>query len=310
MSRRALGVTVAEDPATWQEPPTGGVEEAVRAVDQRQGLGALGGADDDRLHVQLLTDPWSVWCWGFEPVRRTLEHRYPSIAFDVLVGGMFPELPGPGERDFDLERFFATVHAQTGMPAPTAAVDDHEPTSTYPACVHVHAARLVDPDREAAYIRRLRETVYLDGRDVNDLDVAADAADAVGIDPEAFREMHEMGDARREFEQRLEILDRLGLHAYPTLLFDDGERTAAVQGFQTLANVLTVAEAVSDRDHPADPAPPLEAVLEPGQRVATREVAQVLGVSTEEAYDRLLEAADEGRIERARHHQADVWRRA
>lgn len=293
---------------TWQESPgTRGVQEAVRAVDQRQGLGPLGGAEDDRLQVQLLTDPWSVWCWGFEPVRRTLELRYPTIAFDVLVGGMFPELPDPAERDFDLDRFFATVHAQTGMPTPTAAVDDHSPTSTYPACIHVHAARLVDPDLEAAFIRRLREAVYLDGHDVNDLDVAADAAEAAGLDPDAFREMHEMGDARREFEQRLEILDRLGLHAYPTLLFDDGDRTAAVQGFQTLANVLTVAEAVSERDHPADPAPSLDVIVPVGDRVATREVAQVLGVSIEEAHDRLRDAPD---LERDRHEQADVWRQA
>lgn len=285
-------------------PAGAGVTEAVQAVDRRQGLG-LGG-DDDRLRVQLLTDPWSVWCWGFEPVRRTLKLRYPSIRCGSLLGGMFPEMPDhpPG---FDVHRFFSTVEATTGMPVSTRAVDEDRPDSTYPACVHVHAVRLLDPKMEARYLRALRETVYLDGRNVSRPDVARDVAERIGVDADAFDEMLEMGDAEREFAQRMEILANHNLHAYPTLLFSFRGKTAAVQGFQSLANVLSVAEAVSDRAHPPDPAPELMAIVPEGQRVATREVAQVLGLSVEEAYDTLREAADEGRLQRERHRGGDVW---
>src|SRR6185503_17989969 len=50
-----------------------------------------------RLRIELLTDPWSVWCWGFEPVRRALELRHPSLEFRFLLGGMFPQMPRPEE---------------------------------------------------------------------------------------------------------------------------------------------------------------------------------------------------------------------
>lgn len=313
--------------AGWPGAGGGGAEPAVSEVvesfDRRQRLGWLagggggpggpggpGGGDGDQLRVQLLTDPWSVWCWGFEPVRRTLELRYPSIGFGALVGGMFPELPDPEEVGFDVHRFFASVQAQTGMPVGTRAVDEDPADSTYPACIHVHAVRLVDPALEGPYLRALREAVYLDGRNVSRPEVARDVAARVGVEPDAFDEMLEMGDAEREFEQRLEILHQYDLHAYPTLLFSHRGKTAVVQGFQNLPNVLTIAEAVGDRPHPAQPAPDLLDVVPEGQRVATREVATVLNVSVEEASDRLAGSEQVGVLARDRHPGGDVWYRA
>src|SRR5687767_1822228 len=68
------------------------------------------------VRVELLTDPWSVWCWGFEPARRALELRYPTVELRPLVGGMFPEMPDPDALGFDVNRFFAVVQRTTGMP--------------------------------------------------------------------------------------------------------------------------------------------------------------------------------------------------
>jgi putative protein-disulfide isomerase len=263
-----------------------------------------------KVRIDLVTDPWSVWCWGFEPVRRALALRHPEVQFRALVGGMFPRLPDPEEAGFDLERFFGVVQRNTGMPVGLEGLKRDRPQSTYPACIHVHAVRLLAPDREAAYLRALRESAYLDGRNVSRPEVAADVAQQLGLSAREFREALASGEPQREFRERLAQLQALNLHAYPTILVTSGTRTARIEGFQSLPALLTVAEGLAGRKLPPRPPPTLEQAIPPGERVATREVAESMGVSIEQAYDVLADAARSGTLRRDRHPTGDTWQRA
>lgn len=280
-------VDYAQRQPVWQEPP----EEA-------------------EVRLTLLTDPWSVWCWGWEPVRRTVEHRLPDVEFTPLVGGMFPELPDPEEVGFDIERFFGNVHRTTGMPVRADATQDPRPGSTYPACHHVHAVRLLDPGRERAYLRALREAVYLDGRNVSEPGIAASVADDVGVDPEAFLEALDSGEPEREFQERLGTLHEQDLHSYPTFLVSAGEQTAQAEGFQALPAVLTLLERVTGRTWDLAEPPAPKDVLSPDERVATREVAEVAEMSVEAAFEVLRELEEKGEVLRERHPGGDAWRLA
>lgn len=265
--------------------------------------------DHARIVVELLTDPWSVWCWGFEPVRRTLQLRYPSIDFRFLLGGMFPRMPTPEESGFDIDQFFGVVQRTTGMPVRTDGIRRDPATSTFPACIFVHAARLLDPEKELAYLRALREAAYLDGLNISRPEVGARVAARVGLDPERWRATFHSGQPEAVFNNRMERLRKRGLVAYPTLLVKAGNRTTRIEGFQSLPAVLSIVAAVAQRRPAPRPDPTLEDIIPPGERVATREVAEVLGVSVEKAYDRLQRAARRGLLSRQRQAAADVWRR-
>lgn len=262
-----------------------------------------------RIRIDLLTDPWSVWCWGFEPIRRTIELRYPSVEVNALVGGMFEHVPTREERGFEIDPFFTMVQRTTGMPITSQAIHDHEPESTYPACIHVHAVRLLQPAKEAAYLRAMREAAYLDGLNISEAATAAQVAEQVGIEAEAFEEAMASGEPEREFRERIAWLQQAGLVAYPTLVVTAGERQTTVEGFQNIAGVVNLIESVSGSLHPARPPPELAAIVPEAERVATREVAEVLGTSYERAYDRLAEAEAAGELERERHPSGDTWRR-
>jgi protein-disulfide isomerase-like protein with CxxC motif len=265
---------------------------------------------EDRVRVELLTDPWSVWCWGFEPVRRALELRYPTIEFHALVGGMFPEMPDHASAGFDVSRFFQQVQRTTGMPAETAVLEDARPDSTFPACLFVFAARQASPHLGDAYLRALREAVYLDGRNASDDNVALDVAAAAGVDLDRFERALSDGSAEEAFEMRLAELRANDLYAYPTLLVTYNGKTTRVEGFQSLPAVLAIAEALSGHIHAPLPDPALTDIVPRGQRVVTREVAEVLGISMERAYDRLAEAEGRGVLARVRLPKADAWARA
>lgn len=261
------------------------------------------------VRVDLLTDPWSVWCWGMEPARRAIQVRFPSIEFRPLVGGMFPRLPDPAEVGFDVERFFAVVQRTSGMPLAVDATRRDRPGSTYPACIAVHAVRLLDAGKESTYLRALREAVYLDRRNVSRTEVAASVAASIGIDEAEFTEALASGEPEREFRTRLASLHALHLHGYPTTLVTWKDKTARLEGFQSLPALLSAIEAVSETLHAAREPPPVAELVGHGERVATREVAEVLGVGVEEAYDRLMAEVREGALVRERHPTGDTFRR-
>lgn len=281
------------------------------AVEHAHDLTLFGpAAPGDRPEVVLVTDPWSVWCWGFEPVRRALQHRYPSIAFRHVVGGMFPVMPDPEAMGFNVERFFTVVQRTTGMPLRVDATREDRPRSTYPACIHVAAARLLRPDLEAAYLRRLREAVYLDARNVSRASVAEDVAASVGIPVEEFREAMTSGEPEREFRESLSRLQTHNIHSYPTYLVRSGTQLVRIEGFQSLPSLLSIVESVTSRLHPAAPPPPLLDLFPAGERLATREVAEVFDESLEVTVERLADLEAQGALARERHAGGDVWLRA
>jgi putative protein-disulfide isomerase len=261
----------------------------------------------EKVTVQLLTDPWSVWCWGFEPVRRTLELRYPTVNFRFLLGGMFPTMPNPDEVGFDVERFFQQVQRNTGMHVSTRVVRDARPKSTFPACIQVHAARITAPEKEQHFLRLLREAAYLDGENISLEEVAVKRAEQAGIDRELFQQALYDGTAESDFEERMEELRQNELYAYPTLLITAQGRSTQLEGFHPLPAVLGVVEAVSGRIHPPLPDPTLEQIIPKGERVATREVSEVLGIGVEQAFEILRKQEDDGRLQRKRYARGDFW---
>lgn len=261
------------------------------------------------VRVDLVTDPWSVWCWGLEPVAKALDQRYPSITFRPIVGGMFERLPHHDHPGFNLERFLTRVQRISGMPMATDAFEDGGPESTYPACVHAHALRLLDASRARLGLRKLREAAWLDGENISDPNVAAQAACEAGYDPDAFREAMASGEPEREFQQRLDALERLDLSAYPTLVVTAGESTRRLEGFVPLPGIVHVIEKLSGKTHVPSPAPDALDVLEPGHRVSTREVAEILDTSIEKASEALEDHAGDGKLERHRFDHGDTWTR-
>jgi putative protein-disulfide isomerase len=263
--------------------------------------------EPDEVRIDLVTDPWSVWCWGLETVARAIANRYPSITFRPIVGGMFERLPHKDHPEFNLHRFLTRVQRITGMPLATNAFDDGGPESTYPACVHAHALRLLDNSNARLGLRKLREAAWLDGRDISQASVAADVAGEAGYDEDTFRDALATGEPEREFEQRLDALEHRDVTAYPTMVLTNGDEHRRLEGYVPLPGVLDAVEHLTGQTHVAGPAPDVIDVLDAKHRVATREVAEAIGTSIEVAAERLASRADDGHVTRTRHQNGDTW---
>jgi predicted DsbA family dithiol-disulfide isomerase len=142
-----------------------------------------------------------------------------------------PETPAGGVR---LEELFGPRHKE--MQAPLAArcrelgLALQAPEVLSNSRLAVEAAEFArEAGKHGAFHRAVLAAYFARGRDIGDIGVLREAATEVGLDAEALAEALARGsyvDRRVAVEQEAH---RLGVHAVPTFIFDDGARVVGAQ---------------------------------------------------------------------------------
>jgi predicted DsbA family dithiol-disulfide isomerase len=137
---------------------------------------------------------------------------------------------------------------------------------------------LLAPDREAAFLRRVREALFLRAQNIARSEVLAECAAAEGVDAAQFALLLHSGIAERAFERDLEDVRSLGVRGFPTLIVSaaDGQRLT-VHGAQSYARLEQLLLRVTGFA-------PADRVVSPREALAaygtgtTREFAELLGL--------------------------------
>ena len=269
--------------------------------------------------VVWYTDPHNVWCWGFEPAIRRLEVRYPhDVSIEVRQGGLFEDFSpvreqwarmSGGRWKDSVRMFFDAVASQHRMPMAsepmTEGADDF--SSTWPACIAAKAAGLQGPDAGWRYLRSLREAWCLDGRPIHRRDVQEALAAEARLEVDAFRAALDDGSAEAAFRWDRDACRDHQVTGFPTFEVRAGDEavseTVRLEGWQPW-------ETFDELLHKLDPGltpvalPSPEAAVRDlfrgHDRLATREIAAVLGGTDDDA-EIVLEGLEE---------RGDIVRRA
>ncbi|TPL75232.1 DsbA family protein [Mesorhizobium sp. B2-3-13] len=175
------------------------------------------------LEISYFTDPLCCWSWGFEPQLRRLRYGFAGrIALRLRLGGMigswdrFSDPLNDVHRPAQMGPIWIQAARITGMPfEPTIWARD-PPASSWPSCLAVKAAGLQSAAAADLYLRRIREAVMVEGRNIAKEEVLADIA-------------HELAKARPDLlePKRLE-LDATGAEARAAL--EEDVREARFRG--------------------------------------------------------------------------------
>lgn len=144
------------------------------------------------VQVIKVTEPVCLACWTMEPVWRRLLRHYGQRIQARHVFGSAP-------------RSWSAAEAAVGV-------------------------RLVDPALEAAYLRRIREAVFMQGREVTRPGVLLELAAAVGVDTAALAAVLEDGRAEVAFAADRAEARRLGACRLPTLVVSAGAQSVTLVG--------------------------------------------------------------------------------
>ncbi|MBD2700469.1 DsbA family protein [Spirosoma sp. BT702] len=186
--------------------------------------------------VIYYTDPICSTCWGIEPQLRKLKLEYGNdLEIEYRMGGLLPDWSynsGGISKPSDVAHHWDEVSQYYDMPIDGDIWLEDPLPSSYPPSIAFKAAQLQDHAKAVKFLRRIREMVFLQKKNITKWAHLAEAAQAVGLDSTQLRVDYD-GKARTLFKEDLELGRQLGVRGFPTLFFKDNlGRQEIVYGFK------------------------------------------------------------------------------
>lgn len=206
------------------------------------------------LEIIEFTDPVCTWCWGSEPVLRTLETRYGSqLKISYVMGGLvkditsfydsYNDIGGDPERsNKNIAKHWVDASNRHGMPVKVEGFKLFSPEqpSTYPQNIAYKAAQMQDETKANRFLRRIREASAAEAQQTNLTEVLVELASEVGLDISRFLDDFTNGKAKAAFEEDLYTTGQFRAHGFPSFLIKYGEKSTLLRGYQNYSNFKAI----------------------------------------------------------------------
>lgn len=264
--------------------------------------------------VLYFTDPICSACWCVEPALRKLTSAYGSmIDLQTHMGGLLPGWEGFNDggmtKPADIAPHWEEMGAYFHMPMLGDVWLEDPLMSSYPPSIAFKAAELQDKQKSLAFLRRLRELVITEKKNITQWPMIARAATDEGLDTTRLH-ADLNGAAPALFQADLTLARSLGVRGFPTFIFTDatGARQV-VYGARPYANFEAAVKALAP-DAMAAPTPTsLESLFAIHPTWCAEEVAVAMGITHEQAEAALQSAEARGMLTAVHTRNGSVWRR-
>jgi putative protein-disulfide isomerase len=249
------------------------------------------------IDVTYYTDPLCSWSWAFEAVWRRLRYELADrITWRYALGGLLPDWKNFNDpirsvsRPTQMGPLWYEVRHLTGMPVDERIWYEDPPASSYPASVAVKAAALQGRAVEEAALRRLREAVFLERRNIARREVLLDvligddelAGDpGLRLDPGRFRLDLSGEEALSAFREDLKEAAYHNIGRFPAFVLRGPEgKAVALVGYRPYSVFREALAAVApDLEPVRRAADPVDYALA-WKSITAAEVAEGLGQPT------------------------------
>lgn len=186
---------------------------------------------DKPVRLIYFTDPICSACWAIEPQLRKLKLEYGHVIdFEYRMGGLLPDWSYSGggiSKPTDVAHHWDEVSAYYDMPIDGDIWLEDPLNSSYPPSIAFKAAQLQDKERAIDFLRKLRELVFLQKRNIARWEVIELAAQQTGLDTGKLKTDAE-GSAKILFEEDLKMARQYGVRGFPTLFLPREDGTTEI----------------------------------------------------------------------------------
>lgn len=184
------------------------------------------------VRIIYFTDPICSSCWGIEPMLRRLKLEYSEVVdIEYHMGGLLPswEVYNSGgiSKPSDVAHHWDEVSVHYEMPIDGDVWLEDPLPSSYPPSVAFKAAQLQDQQKAVQFLRRIREMVFLEKKNITRWENLEKAAAQAGLNTEQFKLDFE-GNAQTLFQEDLALGRSLNVRSFPTLIYTDAEQQKLV----------------------------------------------------------------------------------
>lgn len=179
------------------------------------------------ISILYFTDPICSTCWGIQPQLRKLQLEYgDDINIEYKMGGLLPSWDNFNRfgitKPSDVAAHWEEVCSFYQMPINQNIWLEDPLPSSYPPSIAFKAAQIQDTTKAILFLRKIREMVFLENKNIVKKEFLHTAAFEVGLD--AARLMRDLeGKAQDLFREDLMLADRLSVKELPTLFFSNQE---------------------------------------------------------------------------------------
>lgn len=286
--------------------PVSAVGFAARAL---EGTSVTDSASVPQVEITYFTDPLCCWSWAFEPQWRRLRYEFgPQLGWRYVMGGMIPDWSrfhdplNAVSRPAQMGPHWFQVRQLSSMPIDERIWNEDPPTSSYLPSIAVKAAEEQGLEAGEAYLRRLREAVMVERRNIARLEVLLTLADEMKRDhivspwdADRFRRDVNAPAVLDAFREDLKDVRYREIGRFPTLILrpSDGPAVIAV-GSRPYAALRLLLSRVAPNLVPVRSRPNVLDYVAHWGRVTAAEVAEALELDIEAAAAALDAAVDSG----------------
>lgn len=269
-------------------------------------------ADEKPVKLLYFTDPICSFCWGIEPQLRKLKLEYGAyVDIEYHMGGLLPSWEGFNgggiSKPADVAHHWDEVSAYIDMPVDGNVWLEDPLSSSYPPSIAFKAAQMQDEEKAIVFLRRLREMVFLEKKNISKWEHIAVAARDAGLDTAKLQE--DVKDrAVKVFEADMELAKQAGVRGFPTIHVVNGKNEkVALSGYKPYKELSAAVlklhpEAVKD----ARPLTP-ERIFGKYGTLTTKEYAVIADLGKEQAEEALKGLAKQNKVTEQTGRNGSLW---
>ena len=265
----------------------------------------------EKIRVIYFTDPICSSCWTVEPQLQKLLVEYGNnIALEYHMGGLRPSwdmfTSGPITKPADVGRLWDELGARSEMPIDGEVWRADPLSSSYPPCRAYKAAELQGKEKASRFLRRIREMVMLENKNIARLEHLEQAAADSGLDPARLVDDYN-SRSQQLFQKDLELRAQYGVRGFPAVFFVNGaSNQILVYGSKPYENYEAAIRELA-------PSAEKKQALAGGDlfdrypTLTTKEYSVITGVSIEEAEHILTALEQKGAIQKQPVKNGVLW---
>lgn len=267
------------------------------------------------VRILYFTDPICSSCWGIEPQLRRLKLEYgDQIDLEYRMGGLLPSWEvynsGSISKPSDVAHHWDEVSLHYDMPIDGDVWLEDPLPSSYPPSIAFKAAQIQDEKKAIQFLRRIREMVFMEKKNITKWEHLEAAAKQVGLDAVKMKADFE-GKAKELFQEDLDLARSLSVHSFPTLIISDADQQRLVlKGVRPYEHFEQTLRAVYPQALKNAYATTPQALFAQFPTLTTREFAELSGISKVEAEKILQEMLDQKTLQRYSSKNGVIWKKA
>ncbi|MFN5910451.1 MAG: FAD-dependent oxidoreductase [Bacteroidota bacterium] len=192
---------------------------------------------DNPLKIIYFTDPICSTCWIIQPILRKLKLVFgEQIHLEYYMGGLLPSWKdynkGIIKTPLDAAKHWDEVNALQDYYLSGDIWIDDPLHSSFPPSIAFKAAQIQSNENAIKFLRRMKEMVFMENKNITRWDVLEEAALESGLDTALLKQdMQSRGEEL--FNEDLRFKNELNVSVFPTFFFVEQDEIAdRISGYQ------------------------------------------------------------------------------